>query len=134
MTVNFKCGTDACFKQSHIWDYSMFDGCFGSSNIRPMDIDGFVERNGKALFIETKGGNVGQIPVGQMRSLEWMARGIGQTVLVMFGNPGNPERAFALYPGGLRRDWNPATVDDMRDFVARWFSWAESQPNEWLNL
>lgn len=103
----------------------MFDGCFGTGRIRPTDIDGLVERNGHGLFIETKAKTVQSIPVGQMRTLEWFAKGLNQTVLVMFGDPNVPERAFALYPGGRRFDFENANVETVRDFVARWFVWAE---------
>ena len=125
MTIHFECSSGSCFKQKHMWDYSMLDGCFGASNIRPMDVDGLIERNGHGLFIETKGKDVQTIPVGQMRTLEWMSVGLNQTVLVLFGEPNKPERAFALYPGGLRLDFVNADVDSVRDFVARWFRWAE---------
>ena len=37
-----------------LWDWSTLDGCFGNSKIRVGDIDGFVERRGRVLFIETK--------------------------------------------------------------------------------
>lgn len=103
----------------------MFNGCFGSTNIRPTDVDGLIERNGHGLFIETKAKTVQSIPVGQMRTLEWFAKGLNQTVLVMFGAPNFPERAFALYPGGLRHDFEHVDVETMRDFVTRWFAYAE---------
>lgn len=108
-----------------MWDYSMLDGCFGDTKIRPTDVDGLIERNGHGLFIETKGRDVQSIPVGQMRTLEWMSIGLNQTVLVMFGEPNRPERAFALYPGGLRADFVYVNADVIRDFVSRWFAWAE---------
>ncbi len=125
MTIQFECKSGACFKSEHMWDYAMFDGCFGSTNIRPMDVDGLIERNGYGLFIETKGVDVSFIPTGQMRTLEWMAVGLNQTVLVMYGKPNKPERTFALYPGGRKIDFGETTVDDMRRFVSNWYAWAD---------
>jgi len=129
MTIHFKCESGACFKQQHMWDYSMLDGCFGNTKIRPMDVDGLIERNGHGLFIETKGRDVEHFSVGQMRTLEWMSVGLNQTVLVLFGEPNKPERAFAMYPGGLRVDFGQVDVDKVRDFVSRWFAWAERTPS-----
>ena len=37
-----------------LWDWGILNGCFGDTLIKPTDIDGFVERNGKFLFFETK--------------------------------------------------------------------------------
>jgi hypothetical protein len=126
MTLYFNCQNRGCFTEQYEWDFAMFNGCFGPGKIRPTDIDGLVERNGHGLVIETKAKTVQSVPVGQMRTLEWFARDLKQTVLVMFGDPNAPERAFALYPGGRRVDIEPANVETVRDFVSRWFIWAES--------
>lgn len=36
------------------WDWHFLNECFGNTGIKVSDIDGCIERKGKALFIETK--------------------------------------------------------------------------------
>lgn len=130
MTINFQCGSRRCFKSEHLWDYAFLDGCFGESKIKPMDIDGMIERHGHFLFIETKKPDVRKIPTGQMMALERLATSLNSTVLVLFGEPNAPERGFALYPGGFRDDFDVMDAGAVRDFVSRWFIWVNRKVHE----
>jgi len=111
------------------WDWAIFDGCFGNTRIRPSDVDGMVERNGEFLAIETKrpGAN---IPTGQFWMYCALAERPGMTVLILWGDPGNPEEMMVM------DSYNPpekmrCTLEDVREFVRNWFRAAETKPNRW---
>ena len=50
-----------------LWNWDCLVDCFGNSKIMPSDIDGFVERNGRFLVIETKSPGTELLP-GQARA------------------------------------------------------------------
>lgn len=109
-----------------LWDWGFLDGCFQGTNIRPSDIDGIVERNGQFLVIETKGAGV-SIPEGQQILLSRMPRTCF-TILFIWGQPNKPERMQVWYPGEAKpRPQCLASEADVRDVVARWFNWANTQ-------
>lgn len=67
-----------------VFDWSWTNGCFGETNITPMDFDGVVERNGNFLVMETKREGA-SIPNGQLITLRRLhARG-GVTVMLIWG-------------------------------------------------
>ena len=106
---------------NNLWDWACLDGCFGQTKIRPTDIDGFVERNGHFLAIETKAPTA-TIPKGQHITLDRLARLKEFTVLVVWGAPGLPERI---------QQWGfpprPADLAEFRRTVAAWYHYADSQ-------
>jgi len=103
----------------NLWDWRILDGCFGDSKISVSDIDGFVERNGKILILETKAPGV-KIPTGQNIAFNSFVRQ-GITVFLIWGYPGNPER-MSIWP----RNSTPCNLDIVRNFVKRWFYWADT--------
>lgn len=111
-----------------IWDWAILDGCFGSTKIKPTDIDGAVERHGYFLCLETKKPGV-PIPLGQYLFFEsWVAQ--GNTVIVIWGPQNDPKKVqmfspFLPFPDG--KIWEPASVDILRQRVVNWFEWAERQ-------
>ena len=66
------------------FDWDFLTPAFGSTNIQPMDIDYFVERNGWFLVIETKGRGV-KVPLGQQIALENLVRRGHFIVLIVWG-------------------------------------------------
>lgn len=116
-----------------IWDWAILDGCFGSTRIKPTDIDGLVERNEHFLFLETK--SIGaQIPVGQERAFKALVKVAKATVIVVWGSQNNPV-AYKFYnsqfPDGYMD--NNATLQQFRNLVKAWFSVAnkgESHVNQ----
>lgn len=72
-----------------LWDWAIIADQF-PGKISPTDIDGFVEMNGRFLFLETK--RIGaHIPQGQEILFKRCAKR-GDVVIVIWGEKGNPER------------------------------------------
>lgn len=113
---------------ANIWDWAILDGCFGITNIRPTDIDGFVERNGEFLMLETKQPRV-PIPLGQQRTHQaWVKK--GGTVIIIWGLKDTPEKIqmfspYHPFPDG--KVWEQADIDILRKRVKNWYEWAERQ-------
>jgi hypothetical protein len=106
-----------------IWDWAILNGCFGSTRIAPTDIDGMVERNGQFLVLEAKGPGV-PLTKGQSLTLASLQRTGLFTVIVVWGNPGQPEKIRVMTPKKTI-DVNPADLTTLRGWVANWFMYAE---------
>lgn len=108
-----------------LWDWAILDGCFGTTRIKPTDIDGCVERNGKCLYLETK--RLGaHIPAGQRRTHRtWIRQ--GGVVLVIWGETNQPFciQVFSpRHPHG--KMYARADLNKLRELVAAWFKWADT--------
>lgn len=113
-----------------LWDWGFLDKCFAKTKIRIGDLDGIVERNGEFLVLEAKGTGVG-IKDGQRRMFEKMATEKGFTVIVVFGEPGAPERMQIWYPGKDKPEiYKKADAAILFERVSAWFSWANKK-NDW---
>jgi len=113
---------DEKFMES-LWDWACLNGCFGETRISPTDIDGFVERRGHYLVLETKlpGNN---IPQGQRLTFDAMAKDGNHTIIVIWGKPGIPEKIKVITWTG-EVVIKPADIDTLRDLVGRWFNYAD---------
>uniref|UniRef100_A0A6M3II69 Putative single-stranded DNA-binding protein n=1 Tax=viral metagenome TaxID=1070528 RepID=A0A6M3II69_9ZZZZ len=100
-------------------DWAILNGCFGDTKIRPTDIDGMVERNGKCLFLEHKGRRA-SLSKAQARAFRSLAEQ-GNTVITFWSEGEDVQRFRVDYRGGFKM-FDPATLDDLRDIVSRWFS------------
>ena len=118
---------DAELYMAGIWDWAILDGCFGETNIKPTDIDGLVERNGKFLILETKQPGA-QIPTGQHIMFRNFIKRQGDAVLVIWGKKNEPEAA-QLYSGQFPdgKYIKSITSESLRKFVATWFAKAEAE-------
>ncbi len=105
------------FKES-LPDWSILDGCFGQTNIKPSDVDGCVERNGLFLFLEHKGSGVG-IKQGQARLFKAMAAQ-GNTVIVFWG-VGREIEEILVYQSGRELVKVKASLSDLRREVSAWY-------------
>lgn len=105
----------------NLWDWAILDGCFGQSRIRPMDIDGYIERYGRKLFIETKAPGVKLSPA-QFMALHSLVDD-GHAVLILWGHRDQPERIRLMTP---RCDFTEdGNLDRVREIVNAWFQWAD---------
>lgn len=104
-----------------VFDWSWTQGCFGDTRITPMDVDGIVERRGQFLIFETKDVGV-QIPQGQLFTLQRLHRMGAFTVMIIHGKQ-TPEICHCWYPSSEIKTTLHG-VDAARDFVARWYRWA----------
>jgi hypothetical protein len=98
------------------WDWGFLNGCFARPRIRPTDLDGIVEQNGRFLVLEAKpaGASIDENS-GQGRLLTALAALPGFTVLVLYGEPSEPV-AMQNWPGQRIS----ATAEDARRFARDW--------------
>lgn len=102
----------------------MFDGCFGPTRIKPTDIDGFVERKGKFLVLETKSPEV-EVPEGQQIAFDSLVKTGYFSILVMWGEKNHPQKAKLITRKG-EFDYDPCDADKCKQIVTKWFQYAES--------
>ena len=106
-----------------LWDWGVLRGCFGNTKIEPTDIDGFVERNGKFLILETKDNGV-EIKQGQQLTFNALVKTGLFTIIVIWGNPGNPKR-IRVITSKADRNFKNSSLEQLRDIVSQWFNYAE---------
>lgn len=102
------------------WDWRPLFGSF-ADNVRPMDIDFLVERNGNFLVFETKPPGGAEINSGQRRALEQLSRIPKFTVATLYGEPDEPE----LIQRCIRGRWgnqHEFTQRDLWHFGADWWA------------
>lgn len=122
MTIN-----NAAQYMAGVWDWAILDGCFGETKIKPTDIDGFVERRGNFLVLETKQPEAG-VPEGQELTFKALVKRAGAVVIVIFGQQNKPERLrvySAKYPDG--KDYDDPDGELLRRYVATWFDRANGK-------
>jgi hypothetical protein len=111
-----------------LWDWSIFDGCFGATKIKMQDVDGEVERNFKFLRIETKSPGV-SLNEGQSILLKNLVDNPQQTALVVWGEPGKPERVRIITKHFDKT--MPCNLEQLRTIVRTWYQMADN-PNYWI--
>ena len=108
-----------------LWDWAILEGCFGNTKIMPTDIDGFVERNGYFLLLETKAPKV-ELKQGQVMAFERLSRTRVVTVMILWGRTNVPEEVQVF-------GWNatsikmPCNLDKMRYLVKKWFDYSDKR-------
>lgn len=105
-----------------VFDWAWTDGCFGETKIKPMDIDGIVERHGRFLVFETKNPGV-VIPKGQRITLRALVNTGVFTVMVIWGK-GEIEEFCVVYPDGKKKEGN--TEEEARQVVKEWYQEADN--------
>jgi len=109
-----------------VWDWALLDGCFGETKIKPTDIDGFVERNGRFLILETKAPGA-SIPQGQFITFQQLVRRAGAMVIVIWGTNNKVEhiKVFTgLHINGIDED---ADNERLKQVVSAWFAKANDR-------
>lgn len=111
------------YYKSQLWDWGFLDGCFSPTKIKVTDIDGFVERNGKFLVIETKSPGA-EIPYGQRIMFNQMIKSGLFTIYIVWGYANNPERIRIITrKTDIERDCDELLL---QRYVIRWFEYANS--------
>lgn len=105
---------------NNVWDFGIFDGCFGHTNIVPTDIDCIVERNGHFLVLEFKP-SVAELPLGQELLLKQLA-GLSSFTVAVVGchGPGKPYE-FAQVKADAIGPVAPMDLEGLRRRVSKWF-------------
>ena len=104
-----------------LWDWGMFDGCFGNSRIKIGDIDGIVESRGHFLLIEGKSVGV-PIPEGQRIMIGKLLEIPQFTIICLWGTPPNRINRIEVRNGKEVITIAHATIGDLRSVVAEWYA------------
>lgn len=108
-----------------VWDWAILRGCFGETRIEPTDVDGFVERNGRFLYLEAKQSGV-PIPFGQRLTIEALKKTGLFTVMVIWGPTNQPKQIQVWSPAGTSNPM-PCDLALFRRAVAAWFQQADAR-------
>ena len=110
-----------------VFDWSWTQGCFGNTKIKPMDINGLIERNNQFLIFETKDSGVA-IPQGQLITLDRLWKTGPFTIMLIWGKR-SPEY-FEYWPAYSANRFRYYGVDEAIEVVKKWFEWADNLNNE----
>lgn len=105
----------------HLWDWEFLNSAL-PGKIRPMDIDGIIERNGHFLVLEGKALGK-EISTGQRITLENLSEKPNISVLVLYGEPGKPEKMEML---GSNSSMISADESKVRSVVRNWIQYVQS--------
>ena len=108
-----------------VWDWAMLNGCFGETNIKPTDIDGFVERNGNFLVLETKKVGV-EIPPGQLITFNQLRKTNVFTIVVLWGDNKEPEY-MQVFTKSKVTEIKQCNIEVFRKVVKWWFDKANKK-------
>lgn len=116
----------AKYNGSH-WEFSVFDGCFGATKIKFMDLDGIVERHGHFLTMEWKRPGVRSygIPTGQRITFEALQRIGVFTNLIVYGDTNfpdipSPQYVYEMSEDGKRVEYQ-CDIEGLKKKVKDWF-------------
>jgi hypothetical protein len=107
-----------------VWDWGLLDECFQGTKIKVTDIDGFIERKGKFLVLETKQKGV-TVPEGQRLMFEHMQKTGCFTVVIIWG-PKNDVKEMQVYYPTHKTAKKEANNADLQRVVKWWFNYASS--------
>lgn len=109
------------FAQSH-WHWDFLNECFAPTKIKVTDIDGFVERNGRFLVIETKKPCV-DIPQGQDIMFKSMIETGLFSVIIIWGHRDTPQEVEVRTPKRVYA-YDEASAELVQNLVRQWFAYA----------
>lgn len=113
--------------RNSFWDWTPLNECFRGTNIRVTDIDGFVERNGRFLVIETKKPG-DEIPQGQGLTFAALAATGLFTIVIIWGKHNAPEEIGVITRDVKKnRHYKQASMMLLQKIVTEWFAFADNQ-------
>lgn len=98
-----------------LWDWEFLNDVL-PGKIRPMDIDGIIERKGYFLVLEGKPLNA-TIKTGQRITLEQLGKRERFSVLILYGEPGRPQEMKLL---GYHDEAVKCNKKDVKELVEKW--------------
>nr|AGC72350.1 single-stranded DNA-binding protein [uncultured bacterium A1Q1_fos_2004] len=110
-----------------VWDWAILDGCFGDSKIKPMDIDGYIERRGHKFFLECKAPGV-EPSYAQYTALRSLVSD-GHAVMMLWGRRDQPEK-LRLMAGKCDRVEEDIDLGRVRQIISDWYQWADRTPRQ----
>lgn len=109
-----------------LWPWDIFNKCFGRG-IRFSDIDGIVERKGQFLVVEGKSSGA-PIPKGQLTMFKEMVATDRFTILILWGNPGEPEE-YEVF-GKINLPKSKCNSKKIDEFIKGWYNWADRRKRD----
>ena len=123
--MNWDCLENGCFNHKCRPRFKVFAECF-ADNVNLTDVDGVVERNGKAFFLEWKSrGERKTIPselsLGQKIMFKNLSKIDGFVAVVVFGWAQNMKIThMKKIENGVEGEWEKADIEDLKDYMKRW--------------
>lgn len=117
MTIKHDCNKNGCYKEAHLPDWGFLDDHL-PGRVRVSDIDGVVELSGHVLFLEWKQ-HTEKLTVGQRILFERLSSKPQQSVLVIYGEKGNPSRA-QIFSGGKVVYDHAVDEETVQHIVSKW--------------
>jgi hypothetical protein len=122
----WNCELRGCYYEQ-LPDWDDLIECFPRS-IRPTDVDGLVEINGNALFLEEKGPGV-SLHEGQRKALRNLSRRPGITTVFMRPLVREVSDLQCLVLGqGPADGWQPRSRDEFKQWLRDWAEQADRFP------
>lgn len=114
--------------KNSFWDWTPLNDCFGGTSIRVTDIDGFVERNGRFLVLETKSPKE-EIPQGQSLTFDALVRTGLFTIIVVWGARNVPReiKVFTRDTRNNKHYMQDVSMGLLQKIVSQWFTFANNQ-------
>lgn len=122
--MRYDCERQGCFNKTHRPKIELFADCF-PGRINFGDIDAIVEINGKGLLLEWKS-HAGALPMGQKIMYTRLTKDHLLSVICVHGNAENMEiHHVAFVFGGKWHDWKPSSMEQLKDSIKKWVTWAQ---------
>lgn len=123
--LRWDCKKRGCFNIKRRPKIEVFADCF-PGNINFGDVDGIVEINGKALFLEWKT-NLNELPLGQKIMYQRLTETRLLTVFCVVGNAETMEIShYSNFVGGNFHRYKTIDLDGLKERIKLWVDWANS--------
>lgn len=119
MSLRWNCEKQGCYKDECLPDWGCYDGCF-PRGIRPTDVDGALEINGRFLFLEAKPSH--SVTAGQMTMFRRLAALPDATVIIET-RPASDTRDWLILDGIRAEEWQTITLEQAREWLEWWSSY-----------
>lgn len=122
--LRWVCEKQGCFNLKRRPKIEVFAECF-PRRINFGDVDGIVEINGKALFLEWKG-HEGDIPTGQRIMHERLTCDGKFTTICIVGNAETMEcSSYGLFFNGKWCGYKKGNLETIKNVIKKWVQYAE---------
>ncbi len=127
--LRWSCANGGCYNVVHRPKIEVFAECF-PGKIAVTDVDGSVEVNGRFLFLEFKGGEPRDLPVGQRLYFQRLTALSKKVVAIVVCADAETMRvrAYRTIWQGRVGDWRVSNLDDLKGRIRTWANKATREP------
>ena len=116
--MRWDCNKKGCFNKLKRLKLGVFDECFSGKN-GMTDVDGFIERYGRFLFMEWKGGSY--IASGQRIAFKALVKHKAFTIFVIHGFETDMSvYELKRYENGVEHDWEDCDLPRLKSLMEEW--------------